>query len=1720
MTVSPKNILNPVNTIKWITSGELLESDPISETKQNTTLMDKDIEKENKWIANYVKKTIVKAAESVATNVAKKSATTEIQDKKQTAETDQKIANLQWVWQEFAQQKLQQKAQAAETISKMITPSAQKIFKQTWTSADWDTAYFTNWNWIITQPTIQSIDWNSTLGQAYDTVLDVLQTEWRIMDIDEFRQYFPEYKNISDDDINRFIWWVAYDWLVSKQKTDITDIANTMWNMSLAEWYTSKMDSQLDLFDDVAFVKYWIPDSARKDQKQAYYIHSMEILKQYANRLDEVGANVNWASQWTILQSYRDQLPAVDEALKYVEAIKEKKIDKRYDKWIEWYETNKLNAEVEKEISTDRQTIANEVNKDMTETAREYIDSLLTNRKESISEYSQKTWQHNFRLLKQILYWNYYQDNNWNYYSLDWDLLAYTKDWKTYDSDWEEINMNNYRVWLIKSWTEWILWLQEEITETAADVNKLSTAIDMWADKNLQRQYAAEITFDIVNWAFEWLMSFIPTAIVFQWVTQIPWWIGRTTDKLFQWASYVLWWITAWLWNITGFTGWWTDQWKEELKEAWANIWFMLIWKWRRGIKKTKRYQALEKSIKAWVDSLIERMWWESVITLSEAIKNWNIQIKNPTWTKGLPWQKALPWEKNKSVVEEWDLKWKDIVDITPTKEKIQNKVSLWKSAIQEAYNAMVETYKKEMWIKDTPQSQVELYSEQITANWWDATPVQEFTEKVNKASEKATWTDTPSQIEQLKQTVTTMKDNFISTIKQSKEEKTKTKQAKKLDTQLKKVKMTGSAIDTLKDNPYIWRLTDIINTLIIRDYWKDTTKKWKAETDVKQYTTEEKVSKTDIQDMILTPRYKSVQLLMDQLQWWRKNIHDAIYKTLPNEKTANIFSFWREWLTGKWKLVEFIERWDIEIYVTEKWEIKARYSWWDTTIDTMVESAIKVLNKVLDYYNEATKNWELNLSEKNLLDIKDRINKIWYDENTWQKRIWEEPIIAQELNTLFTKYLDDTGVAPNLRAWEKAMLKYHEIFELFDKVINENWEIKKQARNQMIKLDDKKIAELDAILPWTKEYIDLAKNWYEIVDKTVKQLTKMTYKHPIAANTTRYWIMVGAMKMVSALPLGRAFWIPVWTALWKMAKSKFKQIPEHEINKLFFDALKTTPEKQSEIKSIQNQISRSKQRIDKMFDEMINKNKWWDSTPSTQKDNWPKTPKWDTPISEMISPKEKEQTTPTTPEEEIIEINTATAELEAEIENLTNTVADELQRSFNEIKKTEWEEKAKDTVVKVVEKTVWSSSAIDDFLAEMEQTSTAMQWEKRPDFSKWSNASLDKLFNKDWSLKEWVPEEYKEEIYSEYQKRDFSKDINTSDIKTQNNIIDAINKDLELIAEWKIKDDIKDKYEESIRQSWNVDQYGASDIFDQIVDWKITKANVWQKNTIYEENEEAAQWIEQRTWKKTKATKSVSRTTSLEVWKTKPDTQGKLNSLKKQLEKRKQDITKTKSLKTQQKREQLIKDLEEEIARLEDLFSKWTPTEKIETKLSELEQEIKAIDEDFAENWPEIEEWQRIITESIADEEYNEEKPQVVSSIEWWIWTEEIKDEQIQAEDIKQAEMEWIKEQAKVKNKLDRLNALEYETQNPEERINRIAKEIEDSTPEIKNVKIEKDWDKYIVTRDILSQTWKKINSLKREFKTEDAFNEFAEEMITPKEDTYVSKTAWNYGWAFYDEE
>lgn len=1337
MTVSPKEFLDKVNNKNLIWFDVFNQKDQLSSTKQNVTQMEKEEIEEstpneettNGWLMWKVAWKVVQKAPKIIkkwidlkNKLVEKGTEKVTQIATETAKAYQQAEQSNEIADELLSKKTDTEAKMAAVDWEYVTnyekmysdinnaylwgkwKSMVSVFegmKDFWQSTDWNYTYLSDWKRVIKQPTIHSIDTSSLMQSAYDDVTYILANEGRLLTSQEFKELYPEYDNLPESAIDSFISACAYDVLEKWEKTDIQVFADYFWSMSLNDNYVSEQQSILDLLSDESFMNLWW-DGLYYTEVQAY-----TTLAAIANYIRENWANVEWLSDWWILQSYKDipdkiplNLDLWDESwnrkveevtlkqlLEIVEWIDKKALLNKIDQWKERYDKNIADVALQRknwEENPQYQILVN-IAKNAASYVEDWINEWNTKRAQS--------WLNRFP--DSIIFWNYYVDADGSYYDMNWDILyrltTNNAGEQIYvDADGERVpELSALRWWFLRSVLTTLTQWNVKATEIPLDISLSKTANEMfeqgmWAQYgNLSTMYATQVLWDVI-WAWFSAVMTTPAWLWFQALTST----FHPIDVVYWTVMETIWNIGYWLLNITWLTDWWTDAGKEEFKETLSQIWLMLLWAKRKDIKaagkelikKNPKLYAEIEWIKAFWDEFVRRIMWKDSRTMAE-------YLQRKKWESESIWEKKA---REKEVTE-----WKEVVDVTPVKWQIWVKFSNFAEAYNEAVRAAQAAYENAYVYSAVTRgwmSIFEAFNSLKKMVEWDAEKVDVVNQMEQKFTE-AKWEEKVSatqQQEQLWTAINQIANNIVEWLKdimwteQTRERPTETtptpkttradrKAEAKLDKALKKTWFDDAQVRTLKNNTYISILNKILERYLREVYDEKRTKRRGKE--VIEYVKKEKASAPDIQDMIFEEWYESAKEFIKRTKEAISDMDANTYRILPKQKLYDMFKFWRDWFDWEWKLSEYIRKGEIEFYEDKDWAIKARYAWWERTIDIWVEKAINVLNDILKKYNEATDNWKYLLSEYDILNIRDRIKEYRESSDQLVSMVWND------LYYSYNKFLDTNKYAPILRKTDWIRSEYDEMIKLFDWMFSENGEVRKSARTKLLNMDAKTIAKYEDLwLKWTADMIDLAKNWPAIVNNIEKQLTKLVWNHPALAISVRYWVSWATIFLLNRrLPAMWAFiGYPLWKRFWEwMRKALFKQVPEKKINNVLVDSLKLTDEAKAKIeenrRALKSKIAEYENLYKNMWlewkaaSDLSKKNSLFSPVEKTESTEW-------TPLSQLEAPGKKIETQNNTV---IEELSTLAMEVDETIQEAYDVFKEDLENQINELSKTEWEQKA-----------------------------------------------------------------------------------------------------------------------------------------------------------------------------------------------------------------------------------------------------------------------------------------------------------------------------------------------------------------------------------------------------------------------------------------------------------
>ena len=1215
MTVSPKEFLDKVNNKELLGFWAFWQRDQLSNTKQNTTQMENEQIEASTPNNNSLKSSIVKNAIDAAAKIGKWDSTKDalksawkgiLKDMAINAFTSkmwQKVTQelTKWAWQleqqkakadEIIATKTDTEAKMASVDGKYVTnyeksfndinhaylwdkaTSALSVFdsmKDYWQSTDWTSTYLTDWTHVIKQPTLHSIDTSSLMQSAYNDITYILANEGKLLTSQELKELYPEYEDISEASLDRFIWACAYDVLDKWEKTDIQVFADYFWEISLNDNYTSEKQALLDLMSDEWFLSLWW-DWLYYDEVEVY-----ATLANIANQLKDLWYNADGASDWWLLQAYKDleftdgegKTRTVWDLLKAEDSIDKKKLTRKIDEWKERYDTNMANVEVLRknwEENPQYQILLNTVSN-----ISQYIEEHINNVN------MQKMWEGKYRPL---IMWNYYLWADWSYYhpdgSIMYRLTTNESGQDIYvDEEWNEVQeLSALRWWFARS-IVWILenWL-EKSWEIPLDISLSATASEMWWKyDSLRDMYAYQALWDIITIWFDTMMDGTIWWLGFQMLSETPG-VWKPVDKAFYTVLNWLWSMVLGTANLMWITDGWTDQWKQELKDVGWQLAFLFLWmkkedikNWaKEKIKSNPKLFAEIEWLRAYVDEFVLWLAWMDARTTSEWIQRKKREADAKTIDK---------------VKEEKVTEWKEVVDVTPAKDRVWVKISKIQAIHQEAIRSAEAAYENAYVYSSVAKNwkTVEVAFEELKQMSEDAKKVEEFEAKMAEArnavakevSIDTQINDTISSLNTLARNVVEWYENLskpqweaTSTEGKMSEKPTTTEDVDtKLTRQQRKLQqvedkaMTKAKLDIdeqafLRSNP----LVPLIEHELFKHIQEERNKKW----EITKYVEKDSPKEWEIAENLLEELYKDVEKVLKVMWDWKEELHRTIYSTLSSEKTANIASFWTKENLSSWTndIAKYFRDGEIWIFVDDEWNLVARYTWKDITMDIRVEAAIDALNEALEIYNDATKwRWSTKFSEKNLMDIQQRLGKIWYGKtgpkSTDIAKLW------REIYHMYNEFLDNNNLAPRLRAWDKASRMIHQWLEYLESLVSKNLDVRENARNRLLSLSDEEISNIATFIPDIKAYIDLVKFWPKIVQKLKTQFLKTDFVHKLNANVARYWIMMWVAGVIWAtFPwiLGKSTWIPIWSYLWRKAKEKFKKRPINKVNKPILNML------------------------------------------------------------------------------------------------------------------------------------------------------------------------------------------------------------------------------------------------------------------------------------------------------------------------------------------------------------------------------------------------------------------------------------------------------------------------------------------------------------------------------------------------------------------------------------
>ena len=1241
---------------------------------------------------------------------------------KDVYEDTAKVEKVAWVdesWQQYIKGEARKQYEAMNVIGK-LNPSLAETFPQFWETKDWKKVYRTDWQYVVDQPVWYTDDLVWTLQDAYNSVTYAYANDWVVLTPDDLKKAYPEYANVSDWALANFISWCLYDvqrWV----KSEIWTVADAMWELSLTEWYTNRMDSYMDILSDDSFLNYWIDKNILENEEWQYTAINAAIrLKSIVDYIKEVWAFAQWMSDWAILSTYRNDQQIDEELRSQIDNDMKILEDQNSHDGLEvivanLYDNYMWNVKGAKRDLSDEDITLAKVQREaiQTETAK-YRDELaqVVEKMRMLSENESRYPMKNF--LEYTVAWKYVMDNKWNYY-ITWPLrkqqLAYSRqeDWTYLDSDWNVYTPEMVRAmaagWIV-NWTLWAMTsIADNMAEWLVDWERLIASGWNWKDIT---QYSFALASDIMNTSFGVMMSNPLVQLSFN--APILW---PTMSFAMETVMDNMWPLILWMLQEIWVAEWWTTESEEKVEEmAWVialMVWQKTIWRTKAELKKSPRYRAMQTAVKNYIHKLIEWVKKLDVSKMEKAIEDKKTEIdrlaeerkmnalQQQQWAdtnlkqdvramekveqkidKEAQAEKEKVWEVKK---EEWVSKW------TLTRDIIRQ-------AKEEFFNEFYEEYKKLAWWEENMDKSV-LFQKDIN-DMQDEEKKQAIIDKWNELYEAEQMKKDMNDMIELWNDLNNLKEAVNKSLQETSEkqvEKTKAVQGKKPTRRFEKVekedlKLTTNARESVRENPFRYMIKDLLDKYME----KTTKKKLFGKEEVIEYKRKRNVSIVDVQEDIISRWQQKAQDLMNKLRQKREDIFKFRKDFFKTDIDYDITDFFTNFLQKTWLsniLSRLIKEWEISIveFETEDWEIwlRAEYTWKSQIPSAEATAAINVLNMFIDNAMKWYKDGKMLHNELSLYNLRHTLKDKWWN-NSWLPRRWDVAMMAEDLYSIFNDYMDtyreSTGIWDNIRIYDNAFSNFFDAMDMFEWLFNKNWEIKHESRNRIVNIKREKpwiINEMDKLIPWTKEILDLVETAPWIVTAMITLMEKTDFKNFIWKNYAWYfWLALSLALFPKMWFMWTFVAVPTWEILWKRFKKAFKQRPLEKKIKAVMDQLEPTEAEKEKVDKIYSEkFQKTLDDVDAWFDELLRDN--WLEYKQWKTQEWPQAydKKWDRVrlVEEWIEPTESTEIKPT----ESTPSWTLGQEMEVikeKAENIEKSVADELEATDEDLARWDKEEK------------------------------------------------------------------------------------------------------------------------------------------------------------------------------------------------------------------------------------------------------------------------------------------------------------------------------------------------------------------------------------------------------------------------------------------------------------
>ena len=152
---------------------------------------------------------------------------------------------------------------------------------QKWVNAKEDEVFLSNGKEITSVPKIQDPDLLVDMKDLTKNILLEYGVNGNVVTAQQIKEAYPQYKNISDQVLDNFIWW-AIGAYVNWQEIDRDIVWKNYSTMSIMEGYTGERQQELDLITNQDLRKYMSADLQRqivKDPEALKLIEAYDTVK-------------------------------------------------------------------------------------------------------------------------------------------------------------------------------------------------------------------------------------------------------------------------------------------------------------------------------------------------------------------------------------------------------------------------------------------------------------------------------------------------------------------------------------------------------------------------------------------------------------------------------------------------------------------------------------------------------------------------------------------------------------------------------------------------------------------------------------------------------------------------------------------------------------------------------------------------------------------------------------------------------------------------------------------------------------------------------------------------------------------------------------------------------------------------------------------------------------------------------------------------------------------------------------------------------------------------------------------------------------------------------------------------------------------------------------------------------------------------------------------------